>query len=76
MVVSLGGSTSFFGWRCWRLTCLQPCAKANNHGLTGTARCNKCRSGLARDAPRGRRSISKALKIPRQALSDAPRGRR
>jgi len=22
------------------------------------ARCNKCRSGLARDAPRGRRSIS------------------
>jgi len=40
------------------------------------ARCNKCGSGLARDAPRGRRSISKALKIPRQALRDAPRGRR
>jgi len=40
------------------------------------ARCNKCRSGLARDAPRGRRSISKALKISRQALREAPRGRR
>jgi len=34
------------------------------------------RSDLPRDAPRGRRSISKALKIPRQALRDAPRGRR
>ncbi|WP_416467488.1 hypothetical protein, partial [Pseudomonas sp. LFS044] len=40
------------------------------------ARCNKCGSGLARDAPRGRRSISRALKIQRQALRDAPRGRR
>jgi len=34
------------------------------------------RSDLPRDAPRVRRSISKALKIPRQALRDAPRGRR
>jgi len=40
------------------------------------ARCNKCRSGFSRDAPRGRRSISRALKIPRQALRDAPRRRR
>jgi len=31
---------------------------------------------LPREAPRGRRSVSKALKIPRQALRDAPRGRR
>ena len=68
IVASLVGMTQFFGWRCRRSACLQPCAKAANHGLTGTARCNKCRSGLARDAPRGRRSISRALKIPRQAL--------
>jgi len=68
IVASLVGMTHFFVWRCRRPTCLQPCAKANKHGLTGTARCNKCRSGLARDAPRGRRSISRALKIPRQAL--------
>ena len=66
----------FFGWRCRRPICLQSCAKADNHGLTGTARCNKCRSGLARDAPRGRRSVSWALKISRQALREAPRGRR
>ena len=69
IVVSLGGSTRFFGWHCWRPTCLQPCAKANNHGLTGTARCNKCRSGLARDAPRGRRSISRAPHPSRHALT-------
>jgi len=72
IVASLVGMTQFFGWRCCRLTCLQSCAKADNHGLTGMARCNKCRSGLARDAPRGRRSVSRALKILRQA----PRGRR
>jgi hypothetical protein len=36
--------------------------KAGDHGLSGSARCNKCRSGFIRDAPRGRRSVVKALK--------------
>jgi len=31
------------------------------------ARCNKCRSGFIRDAPRGRRSVSKAKKLSRRA---------
>jgi len=67
IVASLVGMTQFFGWRCRRPICLQSCDKADNHGLTGTARCNKCRSGLARDAPRGRRSICASPKNPSQA---------
>jgi len=67
IVASLVGTTRSLGWCCRRPTCLQPCAKANNHGLTGTARCNKCRSGLARDAPRGRRSICASPKNASQA---------
>jgi len=67
IVACLVGMTQFFGWRCRRPICLQPCAKADNHGLTGTARCNKCRSGLARDAPRGRRSICASPQKPSQA---------
>ena len=67
MVVSLVGTARFFGWRCWRPCSLKTCAKANNHGLTGMARCNKCRSELARDAPRGRRSIYAPPKNSRHA---------
>ena len=36
------------------------------------ARCNKCRSGLARDAPRGRRSISWALNVLSQTHRAPP----
>ena len=34
----------------------------------GMARCNKCRSGFSRDAPRERRSISMALQSYGQAI--------
>jgi len=47
IVASLVGTTRSLGWRCRRPTSLQSCTKANNHGLPGTARCNKCGSGLA-----------------------------
>jgi len=50
------------GWQLWPH---RPWHVATNVG-----------AGLPREAPRGRRSISKALKIPRQALREAPRGRR
>ncbi|MFF5865659.1 hypothetical protein, partial [Pseudomonas sp. NPDC012596] len=67
--VSLGGSTRFFGWHCCRLTCLQPCAKADNHGLAGTARCNKCGSGLApRSAARAALDL-KSTKKPKASAS-------
>ena len=61
IVVSLVGMTRCFGWCCRRPTCLQPCAKADNHGLTGTARCNKCGSGLA---PRSAARAALDLRIP------------
>jgi uncharacterized membrane protein YvbJ len=55
-----------------RFARLKTCTKAGDHGVTGSARCNKCRSGFIRDAPRGRRSITQALQISwrtnRQAL--------
>ncbi len=50
------------GWQLWPH---RPWHVATNVG-----------AGLPREAPRGRRSISQALKISRQALRDAPRGRR
>ncbi|WP_416468358.1 hypothetical protein, partial [Pseudomonas sp. LFS044] len=37
------------------------------------ARCNKCRSGLARDAPRGRRSIYATPQLARLAPQGEPR---
>ena len=49
-----------------RFARLKTCAKAGNHGVTGSARCNKCRSGFTRDAPRGRRSISQATNNQRR----------
>jgi hypothetical protein len=39
--------------------------KADNHGLTGMATLQQM-SGFIRDAPRGRRSISQALKTSRR----------
>jgi len=70
IVASLVGTTRFFGWRGRRPTCLQPCAKANNHGLTGTARCNKCGSGLA---PRSAARAALDLKGTEDLKASAPR---
>ena len=70
IVACLVGTTQFLGWRCRRPTCLQPCAKANNHGLTGTARCNKCGSGLA---PRSAARAALDLKGAKDLKASAPR---
>ena len=68
IVVSLVGMTRFFRWCCRRPTCLQSCARANNHGLTGMARCNKCGSGGAaiRLAPRSAARAALDLKSTTQ----------
>jgi len=69
IVASLVGMAQFFGWRCRRPTCLQPCTKANNHGLPGTARCNKCGSGLApRSAARAALDL-KGAEVPKASAS-------
>jgi len=66
--------TQFFGWRGRRPTCLQSCAKADNHGLTGMARCNKCGSGLApRSAARAALDLKDAEDLKASASRCAAR---
>jgi len=74
IVASLVSTTRCFGWRGRRSACLQPCAKADNHGLTGTARCNKCGSGLApRSAARAALDLQGAKDLKASASRSAAR---